>query len=484
MKIFQQILSALVLAVLLTGCDTAEEIEHTSTAMSSLDIGTSDPETVHESELTLDSASDSASEMLYDYEIKTSADGSQYAVIKGFRDDNAAHPTLDWNAVFPKELGGVAVTAFAPYAFQNIPLGNYSYGKLRIAPDIVSIGAHCFENCGLTDVIFEKQDLPETALAAKLTVHERAFAGNSELWGIYFSNRAVLLKNEVFADCAETGYICYMSYQDKTAKIADDLKAYVAHNQWNAVEIPSYYSSSPIVDYPDTPLTLKPEIGNFFQGEDGSDDSMFYPFAYHDDALYYGFPEWYIPCGEFCAMMEWDYELNASSCLVSKNRDYAAENLGYLAGRNLVWAEGADGAGIGESICVTARCGYSYELDLYPKGTVRFLSGDIEPDIYDGYMRYTQICVVNGYAKNQKTWAENGRVKRLLMYVENQPYAYLELEDSINPQYFTLPFDTIKAADGVDIHFRFVIEEVYAGTTYEDTCLTGLVVDFMGRRSH
>ena len=92
MKIFQQILSALVLAVLLTGCDTAKEMEHTSTAMSSLDIGTTDPETVHESELTLDSASDSASEMLYDYEIKTSADGSQYAVIKGFRDDNAAHP--------------------------------------------------------------------------------------------------------------------------------------------------------------------------------------------------------------------------------------------------------------------------------------------------------------------------------------------------------------------------------------------------------
>ncbi len=83
-----------------------------------------------------------------------------------------------------------------------------------------------------------------------------------------------------------------------------------------------------------------------------------------------------------------------------------------------------------------------------------------------------------------KTWAENGRVKRLLMYVENQPYAYLELEDTIAPQYFTLPPDTMKAADGVEIHFQFVIEDVYAGTTYEDTCLTGLVIDFMGRRSH
>ena len=105
-------------------------------------------------------------------------------------------------------------------------------------------------------------------------------------------------------------------------------------------------------------------------------------------------------------------------------------------------------------------------------------------DIYDGYMRYTQICIVNGYAKNEKTWTENGRVKRLLMCVEDSPYAYLELEDTINPQYFTLPFDAIKAADSVEIHFEFTIEEVYAGTKYDDTCLTGLVIDFMGRHGH
>lgn len=110
-----------------------------------------------------------------------------------------------------------------------------------------------------------------------------------------------------------------------------------------------------------------------------------------------------------------------------------------------------------------------------------FSEGDIEPDICDGYMRYTEICVVNGYAKNQTLWEENGRVKRLLMYVENKPYAYLELEDTIYPQYFILPVDAIKAADGVDVHFQFVIEDVYPGTKYEDTCLTGLVVEFMGR---
>lgn len=48
-------------------------------------------------------------------------------------------------------------------------------------------------------------------------------------------------------------------------------------------------------------------------------------------------------------------------------------------------------------------------------------------------MCYTEICVVNGYAKNQKTWTKNGRVKRLLMYVEDCPFAYLELKNTINP---------------------------------------------------
>ncbi len=74
--------------------------------------------------------------------------------------------------------------------------------------------------------------------------------------------------------------------------------------------------------------------------------------------------------------------------------------------------------------------------------------------------------------------------RSLFMYVEGRPFAYLELEDTIYPQYFNLPFDAIKAADAVDIDFTFVIEDVYEGTTYEDTCLTGLIIDFMGRRTH
>ena len=154
------------------------------------------------------------------------------------------------------------MTEFAPNAFQNIPLGNYS-PRLKISPNIVSVGAHCFENCGLTDVTFEKQSMSETASTAPLTIHERAFADNSELWGIYFSNRTVILEKEVFVDCAETGYLCYETYQDTPSEMADSLKIYAEQFDWNTAEIPNYYSSEPIVNFPDTPLTLTPEVGSF-----------------------------------------------------------------------------------------------------------------------------------------------------------------------------------------------------------------------------
>ena len=91
---------------------------------------------------------------------------------------------------------------------------------------------------------------------------------------------------------------------------------------------------------------------------------------------------------------------------------------------------------------------------------------------------------MNGYAKDEKTWDENGRVKTLLMYVEDKPYAYLELEDTYKPQYFGLPEEDIKAVDGGEIFFRFEITDVYPGSKYEDTCLTGLALEFSGRFGH
>ena len=40
------------------------------------------------------------------------------------------------------------------------------------------------------------------------------------------------------------------------------------------------------------------------------------------------------------------------------------------------------------------------------------------------------------------------------------------------------------AVDGGEISFRFEIVDVYSGSKYEDTCLTGLVLEFSGRFGH
>ena len=140
-----------------------------------------------------------------------------------------------------------------------------------------------------------------------------------------------------------------------------------------------------------------------------------------------------------------------------------------------------EGTGIGESITYRQSCTSSIDNKWE---ALRWDFREPEKKEYDGFMRYSEICIVNGYAKNQKTWEENGRVKRLLMYVEDKPYAYLDLEDTILPQYFLLPEDDIKVLNGGTLECRFEIVDVYAGTTYEDTCLTGLVMEFRGRHSH
>lgn len=38
--------------------------------------------------------------------------------------------------------------------------------------------------------------------------------------------------------------------------------------------------------------------------------------------------------------------------------------------------------------------------------------------------------------------------------------------------------------DGGMLEVRFEIAEVYPGNLYEDTCLTGLIMEFTGRYSH
>ena len=121
------------------------------------------------------------------------------------------------------------------------------------------------------------------------------------------------------------------------------------------------------------------------------------------------------------------------------------------------WVEGAKGWGIGEYLV------YRFSAQA---------------------PRITEVIVVNGYVKSEKAWRENGRVKKLKMYLNNKPFAILNLEDNRNEQIFH--FDPIGNSDREDWEalatqpawtLKFEIMEVYKGEKFEETAISEIFFD-------
>lgn len=346
-------------------------------------------------------------------------------------------------------------------AFKNTGL---SYANL---PDSLGvIGEYAFENCNL-----EYLEIPDSTEF----IGERAFAGNSKLWTVLISDNSTVIGKDAFADCAEEFLLCYGENGREKENLA---AAYAKENGFESMEI--VLSKTPIVYYHEEPLILQPRVDNFFYGVDVDEEKEEWcSWEYDENAPNFGYPDWqWVGCSSWCGANDFEQEVEASSELAQESGRYAVSNV-TKQNREAAWAEGVEGNGIGESIIYRQSCTYGTDNKWE---AIRSWDSR-EPEI-DGFMRYTEICIVNGYAKDQKTWEENGRIKELLMYVENRPYAYLELEDTIYPQYFTLPEDDIKVLNGGMLEVRYEITQVYPGSLYEDTCLTGLIMEFSGRYAH
>lgn len=427
-----------------------------------------------------DSVSDTTEQDMFTYIIDDNG-----AVITGLQAEYESflqeNMTTDQKIEIPDTLGGYSVVEIGDHAFENIKLksvhlpesveviGNSAFRNADIENVNISqcynlkeVKANAFENCNLHDQDYSTWFMEK--------IGERAFAGNEQLTRVDFWTGDVTIEKDAFDGCGDE-MLFYVEWSREEA--GKEVEAYAAANG-----IKVEYSVMTQINVPPEPLLLTPEIGSFFYGELGGtyDDwgaDMWCSFEETPDAPNFGFKDWQSPgCSKWCHIALFANQATASSELASASDRYCAGNA-VCENRELAWAEGAEGVGIGEYI-VYDQIVFSQSL-IESSGNSILRAGEYGDD---GYIDYTQICIVNGYAKDAKVWQENGRVKTLMMYVYDQPYARLELEDTINPQYFTIPQGDIKVANGAEVSFKFEIEEVYPGTMYEDTCITGIVVDF------
>ena len=384
--------------------------------------------------------------------------------------------------LIPSDINGIPVKEIASGAFADRQM----YGV--IFPDTVEwIGEDAFQNTGLRTVVlsenleeigaraFENCNLSRVAFPDKaLLIGERAFAENQELWTVLIPDVETEIREGAFEGCAPQFLLCYGTGQEEKRN------AVLPYAQENGMETMTVIASKePVVNYHDEPLMLKPEVRNFFYGDDGDyEKDQWCTWEEDVNAPNFGYSDWqWGGCSSWCACIDFECNTRASSELASGDGRYAAGNVVWQ-NRDAAWAEGAEGPGIGESILYRQSCTYSVDNQWEE------LTWEDREPVRNGLYGYTEICIVNGYAKSEKTWEENGRIKRLAMYVEGQLYAWLELEDTILPQYFMLPEGDIVVPNRAMLEVRFVIEEVYPGSLYEDTCLTGLVMEFSGRHSH
>lgn len=162
-------------------------------------------------------------------------------------------------------------------------------------------------------------------------------------------------------------------------------------------------------------------------------------------------------CSVYCAVEDEEIKATASSTLRNNGAiNYGAENV-FVQNNSGAWVEGSDGSGIGEYIEIKRK------IDVSDK---------------DYGIDYTEICIVNGYIKNAEVWKNNNRVKTLEFYFNDEYLFDIDLEDTYSPQIISLEGYDIHAASGEEVVFKYVIKDVYKGDKYDDTAITGIIMDF------
>lgn len=158
-----------------------------------------------------------------------------------------------------------------------------------------------------------------------------------------------------------------------------------------------------------------------------------------------------------------DADVKASSYLTDKRHEYKPENVKYTMYTGdceewgftetvVPWVEGKDGYGIGEWI--------EYDISSFSQW---------REDLKN---RNARLYILNGYVnpKLPHLYKENSRIKKATLIIDDSTEIKIEFDDIVEFKCVELgrPFTKV----------RLIIDEVYKGTKYDDTCITAITVDW------
>ncbi|MBN1468992.1 MAG: hypothetical protein JXM74_04085 [Fusobacteriaceae bacterium] len=146
------------------------------------------------------------------------------------------------------------------------------------------------------------------------------------------------------------------------------------------------------------------------------------------------------------------YKVSGSSYLKSNNSSitYNPSNAMDFSHKT-AWVEGVSGDGIGEFLT------YYFEKGTAPVDT---------------------FIISNGYVKSEQAYLDNNRAKKIKVYLNDKPYAILNLHDIRSNQYFKI--NPIGDDRDNDFQIKFEILEVYKGRKYSDTAISEIFFDGYG----
>ena len=156
-------------------------------------------------------------------------------------------------------------------------------------------------------------------------------------------------------------------------------------------------------------------------------------------------------CETMHGTQAYDYQsVCVSSALAPQSGNRYDVNSMRDAQDSTAWCEGVPGAGIGEQITLSYR-----------------FAGPLE-----------RIWISNGYAKSSKSFSDNGRIRDITVHFwavddpERRTMQY-RLEDHGVEQPIPIPWTTLQPRV-----IEIVIDSVYPGARWQDTCVNELWPDF------